>query len=210
MKTRINKKKIDFPKYNYTGISPAIRTLILISFLFCVLFYGCGASQSYEDWMRQESQSGIRQDSLFLGFHFGMNKDTFFNRCRQYNKEGVLKDSGKHLRIVYNSERDFSRPVQWYFYPKFKNGVIWKMNMQCAYQSWTPWNKEVESSQLLPELLPYFEKTYGGKFRKFENTAQQPFYVLVQGNRRIKVWIKDMQFVEVEFVNLPDDEAEKK
>ncbi len=159
---------------------------------------------SYEQVVANELATKVQNDSLFLGFTFGMLRDDFYTWCQVQNKEGVLYDSGVTLRIAYDIE-SIEPTVQMNFNARFTKDQLNLIEAELFFKSWTAWDKKLRSDKLLPLLLAEMDQWFPGKrFQLLTNEAGEEAYYKIQGNRVVKAWIKNLQFVNVEVRNLQE------
>ena len=60
------------------------------------LMGGCSPQYRYEQKLKRELASGVRHDSLFMGFSFGMSDKDFYALCWKLNREGVIRQSNSN------------------------------------------------------------------------------------------------------------------
>jgi hypothetical protein len=143
---------------------------------------------------QQELAKGIRNDSLFLGFYFGMPKEDFLNYCWSMNKQKQFVD-GNGMTVEYQlGKRDFSFPLKMNFYPQFKNDRINEMPISFSYKSYEFFNQKMTTETILNDVKKLMEQWYGNNF--FVTSLPLPFpanikgYALVQGNRRVLIFVE--------------------
>jgi hypothetical protein len=90
--------------------------------------------------VERELAGGIRHDSLFLGLHFGMTRDSFYEHCFRLNQQGIVTNGPQNNTVLYAIE-GYSQPIDMNFYPDFNQDKIWRMRVYFNYQAWAPWNK---------------------------------------------------------------------
>ncbi len=80
----------------------------------------------------------VRNDSLFLGYHFGMTREDFFEHSWKLNKQKVvLNGTGAEILQTENALKSEAQKI---FYPKFKDEKIVRMPVKYSYDGWAPWN----------------------------------------------------------------------
>jgi len=163
----------------------------------------------YHRKVEQELSSGIKQDSLFLGISFDMDRQTFFSHCWELNKKGLLKQGPKNMTIEYKVD-ELDYPAKMYFYPDFHKGRICEMPVTIQYEGWAPWNKNLSADSLQVDVLQLFKKWYGDDFMEIDHPEKGPAYVKVDGNRRISIFTTNDMNVSVLFTDLLlEEEVEK-
>lgn len=176
-------------------------------FLFLMLFFfisliGCNQNVEYEEWANKELKKETKQDSLFLGYHFGMTRQEFYDHSWSLNKQKKVIQGDGNKSVRYEVE-ELDHRAQMNFYPKFYEEKIYLMPVRYSYNGWAPWNKDLWSDTLLVDLLDLYEEKYSTDFTKvdhpdFDKTA----YVSIQGNRSISMFKQDDQHVLVTFTDL--------
>lgn len=174
------------------------RFVILILSTF-IVFAAC--KSDYEKMVAREIGSGIRNDSIFFGLHFGMTSADFYKHCFELNRQGLVTNGPENNTVLYTFN-NYRYPLDMNFYPAFENDRIWKMGIVFNYQGWAPWNKNLFSDKLAPEVLDILEKWYGTGFLSMKTPEGEPFWVKVNGNRQILVMLQNERNVRVEITDL--------
>lgn len=154
----------------------------------------------------REMASGIRQDSLFFGFYFGMPSKDFYKHCFALNKKGWLRQ-GATNQTVFAKVTELDYPASMDFYPTFLEDKIAGMPVTFAYDSWAPWNKHLSADSLKVNVVGLMEKWYGPGFIRVKNPnkyagSRGDAFVKVDGNRRISIYNLDDTKVQVDFIDL--------
>lgn len=174
---------------------------ILISCLpvFLFIFIACDKRTPYEEMLQRELDSGVRQDSLFLGYYFGMPKQEFFDHSWDMNQQKIITGRS-HVR--YKLE-DFSSEATMVFYPDFKDDKIHRMPVEIQFDAWAIWNRELYADSLIVEVMDLFEDTYGtGFLHTLHPEVGKESWIKIDGNRRISIYQHDDRKVRVEFLDL--------
>src|SRR5690625_6086480 len=67
---------------------------------FLLMFIACDNRTPYEKMLQRELDSGIRQDTLFLGYYLGMPKQEFFDHSWELNQRKIVRgDSFVRYRL---------------------------------------------------------------------------------------------------------------
>ncbi len=183
----------------------APKFVCTIALLACI-FTAC--QSDYEKMVTREKSSGIRQDSIFMGMHFGMSRSDFFQQCLTLNAKGIVTNGPKNSTVLYTFG-GYKYPLDMNFYPAFKDEKIWKMDVYFSYQTWAPWNKQCYADKAVPDVLDVLGKYYGQGFLALKTPQGKPFWVLVNGNRQTLVKVLDDQEVAVEITDLTVDPPAK-
>lgn len=166
----------------------------------------CQQSSEYEQWVKEALNSGVQNDSLFLGYSFGMTRDDFFDHSWAINKQGlVLNGSGAE---IVEDLQTLKAPAKRVFYPSFNNEQIAAMPVTYSYKGWAPWNRHLFSDSLLIDLKKVLEQEYGGQFVMFPDTAESKSYIQISGNREIRIFEESESEVIVIFKDLSNQTVE--
>ncbi|TVQ65156.1 MAG: hypothetical protein EA360_10525 [Balneolaceae bacterium] len=143
-------------------------------------------------------QSGIQQDSLFLGYYFGMSSDEFHSSSWQMNQQGLITG---YTKIEYKPDYLKAAATK-EFYPEFRDGRIIRMPVTIGYDAWAPWNREFWPDELIKELKEVYRGFYDAEFRRVFVPRIENFAVVsVQGNREIRIYQNSESTVMVEFID---------
>ncbi len=174
----------------------------------------CSDGSAYLLMEKREMARGVRYDSLFLGIHFGMERQAFFDHCYQLNVEGKVKEGPENASVEYKLPEELPYPGRMNFYPEFDdNNRIYKMPVYFHYDAWAPWNKEQWSDSLLPAVVQLMKQWYGGEFLLIEPEDvenKSPVFVKVDGNRRIAIYKDGDMKVKAVFTDLSSPQAKRK
>jgi len=177
------------------------------SYLFLLLFIplittGCQKQTKYQQMINRGLASGIKKDSLFLGFNFGMTKKQFFAHAWKLNKEKLVTNGGQNMSIEYQL-KELPHVAVMNFYPTFYNNHIYQMPVVVSYKGWSPWNKNLSADSLQVALVKLFKRKYGKDFFTIHNKKRGKIYVNVEGNRGISIFKgENNQMVNILFTNL--------
>lgn len=174
--------------------------------LLCLTVVIISCKSDYEKMLEREQSLGGRQDSLFLGTFLQMTRDSFYRHCLVLNERGVITNGPYNNTALYLIP-DSDPRIDFNFYPKFRDNKIVRFDATFSFPAWAPWNKETHAEALLPHALKILEKWYGSGFIDVSKDNKR-VWVKVNRNRRIRVFIKDEQFVHIEIKDLtaPDPE----
>ena len=183
----------------------AINYIISATFMILV---GCQSDTDLGALAKRERASGVIQDSLFLGLKFGMEKQEFFDHCRKINREGLVTHGTENMSVMYLFEDAADQKIAFNFYPKFKNNKTDKYSATFSYYAWAPWNKGLQSDDMLKVLPGILEEWYGGNAFIEVQKAKGLHYYKIDGNRQIDLAIRDDRSVVVYFTDLRKYELE--
>ena len=173
---------------------------------------GNGSKKTYPELVKQELGKGVREDSVFLGIYLGMSSKDFFGHCWELNKKGIIRDGSNNSMVLYKMDSGLKYPAEMNFYPDFYENKIAKMRVHYQYDGWAPWNKQLFSDSLLPEVVNLYKKWYpkGNEFITLTDSTKGTIYVKVDGNRRITIGKYNEMMVKVDFTDLLIEEKLKK
>lgn len=180
------------------------KTLLLLVSLTIIGFYitGCSQKTKYDRKLKHELASGVRADSLFMGFYFGMPDKDFYTRCWELNKKGLIKQGGNNTTVEYEIRNELRYPCVMNFYPSFVKGKIAEMPVRFVYSGWAPWNKELTSDKLQIDILNWYKKSFGDEFIEVEHPEKGKAFVNISGNRRISIFKEDELHVWAVFTDM--------
>lgn len=180
--------------------------LLLLAVFF---FTACNQKTEYQKLVERELATNVRQDSLFLGIHFRMPSKDFFTHCWELNKKGILTN-GTGSQVKYDVSKEFKDDTQMLFYPKFVNDKIIEMPVDFRYSNWALWNEDLSVEVLLEEVKALLDRWYGEGFIKMvSEDGSKVVWVKVDGNRRIRVYRKNISTVAVVLTDLLETAALK-
>ncbi len=176
----------------------------IVSGLIVLIFFGCMRSE-YDRMEARELARDVRYDSIFLGLKLGMSSKDFYTACWEMNKQGLLIQGPGNLSVEYKIDTPQVRSkVFMRFYPDFTTDQkIYRMPVEFIYEAWAPWNRQYSPDSLLVDVKNLFEKWYGGPFMQVENKDHNfNLWTRVDGNRRIRIYIKDISTVKADILDL--------
>lgn len=177
----------------------------LLAFLLVIAMISdlsCTPRAKYDRKLSAELASGVRYDSIFMGFYFGMPEKEFYLRCWNLNKKGIIKQGASNTTVEYFLKKELKHPGQMDFYPRFNEGKIFEMPVRFMYSGWAPWNKKLSSEKLQQDILRWYEKTYGKGFMRIDHPERGRAYVKINGNRRLTIFREDELHVWAVFTDL--------
>lgn len=179
-------------------------------FLICIsllALYGC-TSSDYTKLVKEELNKG-RQDSLFLGLHFGMSRNEFFDRCMALNREHIATNGIKGYNVLHKIQ-DSVGTIMMHFYPDFHNDTIYQMKVIFTYQNWSPWDTNTQPDSLQSRVRNMLDRWYGSGYVEIKWDKKQSACVKVKGNRRIVIFKDGEMDVQAIFTDLIAEEEIKK
>ncbi|MCH8567942.1 MAG: hypothetical protein LAT67_06750 [Balneolales bacterium] len=171
-------------------------TTMLIIFSFVI--YSCSAPEppTYESLVEQGLRSGERNDSLFLGYYFGMSRKDFQVSSWEMNQQGIL---GGLVKVEYDNRDWLEHEIKLVFFPDFHEDVIYRIPVEVHYTSWAPWNTDRSADSLVVHLASYFEEKYKQRFHEvYLPGPGKRGYFSMAGNRGISIWTKNDMWAEFE------------
>ncbi len=166
------------------------RTLIIT---FLMTFFSCIEEKTaLEQLIIDEDKITTEQNELLFGLSLKMKKSDFYAFSLEKNQSGEFSDGGRYNQILVDIEDGFSAPVDFYFFQEFENKQLIAQENKFKFNAWAPWNEQYHADQLLPEVLTYLESHFGDDFIEITGTASLPHYVDIDANRRIDVYLKQL------------------
>lgn len=184
------------------------RYLLVLLIIGLAVLTGCEEQSKSEQIIKKELAKGIRHDSLFLGYYFGMQRQEFFDHSWSLNKKGQVTNGGSNLSIRYELD-GLNYPAHMNFYPSFHNNKIYQMPVIVMYNAWAPWNKKLWSDSLQQDVLSLLESWYGEGFVPLEGSGEDYTYLKVDGNRKITVRKSGDSSVRLLYTDLTVEEGIK-
>jgi hypothetical protein len=152
--------------------------------------------KNYDTVKAKELATGVRYDSIFFGYHFGMARQDFFAHSLELNQQGLVTNGPENQTILYRFEEGFKSPISMNFYPDFADDKIYRMRIYFSYDSWSPWNRDYFADKCLPDVLKILESRYfAGDFFNHKLDKRVNTKVQVKGNREVRVSVKDERTV---------------
>lgn len=187
--------------------------LVYIVGLFFVLT-GCQQSDvdEYNLLVKKERASNKKVNDIFFGISMGMPSKDFYMHCWEMNKKGIFMDGAGNTAVTYKLvHNELDHEADMYFYPAFHEGKISSMWARFQYSGWMPWNKKLDSDDLLKDVVQLYKKWYpgGNPFITIQDKKKGTIYVKVDGNRRIIIGRYDDIQVKADYTDL-DVESELK
>lgn len=183
-----------------------MKNLLKTAVVFLLIGLGasaCTQKSEYDKLVENELATNVRQDSLFLGIRFDMDRKEFYAHCWELNKKGVFTQGVGNMSIKYNLKDELKFVSSMQFYPTFVDSAIYEMPIDFQYTEWALWNKEMSNDVLLADVRSLFEKWYGGKFIDVEsNDGSMSILVKVDGNRRVRLFKKNVSTVRAVITDL--------
>lgn len=175
------------------------RRLLILLFLFTIFnVLSCSSNTNYETMVKRGLNSGIQQDSLFLGYYFGMTSEDFHSLSWDMNQQGLITG---YIKIEYRFD-DLKSVATKQYYPTFQNGVIVRMPVEVGYDSWAPWNQQFWPDELINDLIEHYSDVYNARFRRVYVPELGDFaQVDIQGNREIRIYRYTESTVMVYFID---------
>jgi hypothetical protein len=188
-----------------------IKKLKFIPFILIstILVFGCSQKRKYDKKLKQELASGVRFDTLFMGFYFGMGQKEFYTHCWRLNQKGLIKQGPRNTTVEFKLKNELKYPATMDFYPEFAQTKIFEMPVRFLYDGWAPWNTKLSSDSLQMKVLKWYENQYGEGFMEVRHPTRGSAFVKVEGNRRISIFKENETYVWAIFTNMLIDRSTK-
>lgn len=178
-----------------------MKYLILFSFL--IVISACEKKSEYEQWVQNEMNKEVRNDTLFLGYELNMEREDFLDHSWDLNQKKIITGT---TQIEYSLE-ELSSDATMVFYPRFYNDKLVRMPVEISFNAWAIWNRELHSDHLINELVQYYEELFGAGFIYTTiPDLNREAWTKIDGNRRILIYPKDDMVARVEFLDLSVDQ----
>ena len=159
--------------------------------LACILVSACDNRSQYERLVARELTTGLRHNSLFLGYALGMSRDSFYDHSWSLNRRGLVMQGPQNQSIQFELPDALPFPATMYFYPDFFEDRVYRMRIRFVYDGWAPWARRLSSDSLKMDVVHLLESWYGDGFfphRTLRRGMQmESTYVKVDGNRSIEI-----------------------
>ncbi|MGY6558522.1 MAG: hypothetical protein ACXIT9_04505 [Nitritalea sp.] len=175
--------------------------LLLILWISSFLV-ACSLDSTYEKTKKRELASGQIYEELFLGLEFGMSRKDFFSTCWELNKQGILMNGAHELMVRYQPDLPSGNEANMFFYPRFEGDKLFYMPLEFQYRNWFPTNPATTSEKLVDDVVGLLSSWYGEGFFRVEDKSGAFAMVKIDGNRLIRVYIKDLSAVRVDILDL--------
>jgi hypothetical protein len=184
--------------HHNTFVMNRFKAFLLL--LFSVnIFISCSSETNYQQMVKRGLESGVQKDSLFLGYYFGMDRETFRVASWEMNRDGLITGFVK-IEYIFDDLKSGATKL---FYPDFTEDKISKIPVVVSYNAWAPWNREYWPEELIQDLIEYYSEIYGGKFHHlFIPELNMKAFVNIQGNREIRIYRHSENAAAVDFINL--------
>lgn len=169
--------------------------------LMGLILWSCGPKYQVEQMIKKELRSGVRNDSLFVGVTFGMEREEFYDHCWEINRKGIVKEGAENRSVLYQFEHE-GYMVNFNFYPDFKNNITSKFKCSFSYEAWAPWNRQLQSDSLIAVVPEILESWYPGNAILKQERNGKDFLYKIDGNRMIEVFVDDERKVTAMFTDL--------
>lgn len=167
-----------------------------------MIFFGCSPEKKLDRVIERELESGIRNDSLFLGLEFGITMQEFFDQCKELNKQGIVKEGSKNMSVEYIFKDSLDRPIAFNFYAdRQANGPIYRYYTSFNYYAFAL-NRHLYADRLI-EMLPSILMAWYGGNEPFTVTRDgNKFLYKIDGNRMIELVVYDLSTVVATYYDL--------
>ena len=160
--------------------------------LTLILVFGCNQAEKYEKELEiafekkieSELNSGIRNDTIFLGYTLGMNKKEFSKKTNELRKEKKLYVNNEST-LAYKMTIDdnaFGKDLEATFSPEYYNEKLFKLgvSVKSTIHS-TPKLTQLQLVKLFNDKYGYYDHSEKSILETTEN------YYWIDGNRQIEV-----------------------
>ena len=174
-----------------------VRHFVLMGVMLAIL---SSCKSDYSKLVERELENG-RQDSLFLGLHFGMTQKEFFNRCLELNRLHITTNGYRGNYVLYKLQ-DSVGIMYMHFYPEFSEDRIYEIRAIFTYQNWSIGNSKTQPDSLQRNIKRLFDRWYPAGYLITKRHEGDTVYVKVNGNRRIVIYKEGEMDVKAIFTDL--------
>jgi hypothetical protein len=184
-----------------------LRITVLLGILITISAISCDRETDYQSLVEKELAKEARRDSLFLGYHFGMTRQEFFDHSWKLNSEKVVMQGNRSASIRYDLD-NLKYRAQKNFYPEFYEGKIYKMPVRYMYNGWAPWNRKYWADSLKKDVVEQFRNRYSNSFYEMNHPELKvPAHIMVDKNMRIAIYeLDNKEVVDLSVLNEIKDE----
>ena len=177
------------------------RVYALVTIVSLVIL-GCNPEAKLDKIIEKELNTGIRNDSLFLGLKFGITIPEFFDRCRELNKQGLVKEGSKNMSVEYIFEDSLGQPIAFNFYAdRNAEGPIHRYYTSFNYYAFAL-NRHLYADRLIKKLPSILMDWYGGNKPFTVRRDGQLYLYKIDGNRMIELYVYDLSTVVATYYDL--------
>ncbi len=183
------------------------RWIVYAACLIILIQGACKRESKLERTIRTELESGVRNDSLFLGVEFGITMREFYDHCWGLNKQGLVKEGPKNMSVQYIFKDTLNNPIAFEFYAHRdldKAGKIYQYNTSFYYYAWAL-NRHLYSDKLIKMLVPILMEWYGGNEPFVVTKDGKEHLYKIDGNRMIDLFIYDESTVVATYSDLSSE-----
>ena len=178
-----------------------VTVLLLGVLLVLGSLVGCDSSSKYHRLVQTQLESGVQNDTIFHGVHFGMTSDEYYDHISRLGHQGIVSQGGD-MSVLYKI-MDFDTTINMNFFPEYINDSIQVMQVSYSYFSWAPWNKRTTDERLWNDVQQRFKDQYGKDFITLaSDRSKRPALVWVKGNQRIVLFKQQQGKVNATISNL--------
>lgn len=163
-----------------------MKNLIVIGLL--ILLVSCNSlskkSKTYNEIVKAELSTGIRKDTIFLNFTFGMTEKQFNEKLIELINDSILYlDPSNSDYATYNLTVDEYQSFKCTFKPEYFNGKLWELGVSAK-------SSEFSSSSICTlSIQTFYLNKYGSPSIEepgyLDKTIEN--YIWIKGNREIKI-----------------------
>lgn len=178
-----------------------IKKLLLFILVASFVVHCTSESKSeYRAELEKELAKEVRNDSLFLGYYFGMSRKDFYDHSWKLNKQEVIRNGtgAEILQYVGDLKADASK----IFYPEFQDEKIVEMPVTYSYDGWSPWNRHLWADSLKYDLKNFLEQKNNVTFKEIvDPSSGESFFYQISANQEIRISEVDQSKVLVRYID---------
>lgn len=191
---------------NLKKLSRVKIPLLILAFGFLSL---TACQSDFTKLVKAEAATGEKYTDLIFNIKMGQTQKDFYTQCWELNKKGLISQGPGNQSVLYviDSTSTFfpsDNKIDMLFYGVFddKKNIV-GMKMKFSYAAWAPWNKDLQSDDLMNQLSSDLLAPYpGNNFIDFDTKDEaHPAKVKIDGDRQIHMFILDSRYVELRIEN---------
>lgn len=169
----------------------------------------CSCQSEYDKAVKKELSTGVVYTDLVLGLEMGQTKQEFYTDCWELNRDKKVSQGPSNNFVKYivppGEIKGEDDEIEMLFYGIFDDDEVMRgLDSRFCYLSWSPWNQEYYSDQLIETLKGHYIDMYqGNQFIEIDlKDLEKKAFVKVDGNRQILIYSIDTKDVVVKIEDL--------
>jgi|TARA_B100000780_G_C21068711_1_gene429899 hypothetical protein len=191
-----------------------MKTIPSISFKLLIFFSLIASCTSeYKALVKKELNKNQKVDSVFFDIRLGESKDIYHKKSWDLNNSRVVTQGRSYFYMkkifsdskIKKKENDFALEFSGKFNAKKKLKML---DVKFYHLLWTPWYEKYQAPNLLPRILDSLVRWFpGNPFLEIKTGSDSipTMHVKIDGDRRFRVYVENLQDVAVKIDDLNED-----